>query len=86
MAARAKNLTAKLEAFLLIGIDDGSIRSCETGLVVQLLLGMLIWLAKWVPTVPDLTAERLLAAIGVFSLDGLKLTSTEVQSQTTPAG
>ena len=72
VATRAEELTAKLEAFLTIGIADASIRPCETGLVVQLLLGMLIWLAKWVPTVDDLTADRLLAAIGVFSLEGLK--------------
>ena len=57
--------------FLQIGIADGSIVPCETRLVVQLLLGMLIWLAKWVPTVDTLTAEGLLAAIRAFSLQGL---------------
>jgi hypothetical protein len=32
---------------------------------VQLLLGMLIWLAKWVPTVEGVTVDRLMAAIGL---------------------
>ena len=72
VAARAGELTERLEGFLKAGIEDGSIVRCETGLVVQLLLGMLIWLAKWVPTVEDITAERLLAAMGAFSLHGLE--------------
>lgn len=71
IADRASALTVKLERFLEVGIADGSLRPCETKLVVQLLLGMLIWLARWVPSVADLTGERLLAAIGVFSLEGL---------------
>ena len=71
VAARADELTERLERFLRTGIEDGSIVPCETRLVVQLLLGMLIWLAKWVPTVEDITAERLLAAMGAFSLHGL---------------
>ena len=71
VAARADVLTERLERFLKIGIADGSIVPCETRLVVQLLLGMLIWLAKWVPTVDTLTAEGLLAAIRAFSLQGL---------------
>lgn len=72
VAARAGELTTKLERFLQIGIEDGSIVPCETKLAVQLLLGMLIWLAKWVPTVEGMTAERLLAAIDAFSLHGLR--------------
>lgn len=71
IALRAKQLTAMLEGFLDVGIKDGTIVACETTLVVQLLLGMLIWLAKWVPTIDDLTADRLLAAISAFSLHGL---------------
>ena len=71
VAARADELTDRLERFLRDGIADGSVVPCETRLVVQLLLGMLIWLAKWVPTVEDITAERLLAAMGAFSLHGL---------------
>ena len=72
VATRAETLTAMLERFLKVGIEDSSIVRCETELVVQLLLGMLIWLAKWVPTVKGLTAERLLAAIGAFGLHGLE--------------
>ncbi|WP_375429309.1 TetR/AcrR family transcriptional regulator [uncultured Sphingomonas sp.] len=67
----ADRLTIVLERFVETGIADGSIRPCEIRLVVQLLLGMLIWLAKWVPGVEGLTADRLLAAIGVFGLHGL---------------
>lgn len=72
VAARADELTERLERFLRVGIEDGSVVPCETKLVVQLLLGMLIWLAKWVPTVEGITAERLLAAMGAFSIHGLK--------------
>lgn len=71
VAAWADRLTIVLEGFVDVGIADGTIRPCETRLVVQLLLGMLIWLAKWVPGVEGLTADRLLDAIGVFGLRGL---------------
>ena len=57
---------------MIEGIADGSIVPCESRLVVQLLLGMLIWLAKWVPTIEDVTPERLMAAMGVVSLHGLE--------------
>lgn len=69
--AWAARLTTMLEQFLRDGIDDGSVIPCETRLVVQLLLGMLIWLAKWVPAVDGLTVVRLMTAIDVFSLHGL---------------
>jgi AcrR family transcriptional regulator len=72
-------LKVRLEAFLQQGMADGSIVPCEPGLVVHLLLGMLIWLGKWVPTIEDLTVDRLMAAMGVVSLTGL-LTS-EPQSE-----
>ena len=68
----AARLTVILEQFLKDGIDDGSIVPCETQLVVQLLLGMIIWLGKWVPSVEGLTVERLMGAIGAFSLHGLE--------------
>jgi hypothetical protein len=55
-------------------MDDGSIVPCESSLVVQLLLGMLIWLAKWAPTVEGVTVDRLMAAIGLVGLRGLKTT------------
>ena len=67
----AERLTKELEQFLLDGIVDGSIAPCETRLVVQLLLGMLIWLGKWVPKTQGLTVDRLMASIGLFSLHGL---------------
>jgi len=66
-----QGLTGRLERFVREGIADGSVVPCEPVLVVQLLLGMLIWLAKWLPEVEGVTAERLMAAIGVVSLTGL---------------
>ena len=50
---------------------DGSIVQCEPHVVVQLLLGMLIWLAKWVPSIEGMTVDRLMSAISVASLEGL---------------
>ena len=68
----AERLTEMLEQFLKDGVEDGSVSPCETRLVVQLFLGMLIWLAKWVPSVKGLTVDRLMSAIGAFSLQGLE--------------
>ncbi|MBA3896961.1 MAG: TetR/AcrR family transcriptional regulator [Sphingomonadaceae bacterium] len=68
--AWAARLTERLECFFCQGIKDGSIVSCEPALVVQLLLGMLIWLAKWVPR--DMTVDRLMDAIRAVSLHGLE--------------
>ena len=64
-------LRAILVKFLTEGMADGSIVHCEPALVVQLFLGMLIWLGKWVPTVEDLTLERLTNAIEAFSFQGM---------------
>lgn len=64
-------LTLNLEDFLKVGIEDGSIVPCDTRVVVQLMLGMLIWLAKWVPTMKRLTADSLLKALKLFGLHGL---------------
>lgn len=64
-------LKARLQRFLTDGMADGSIIPCEAELVVQLMLGMLIWLAKWVPGVEDITADRLMAAIGAMAFQGL---------------
>ena len=75
----AARLTVRLEQFLIDGIADGSVVPCETELVVQLLIGMLIWLAKWVPSIEHMTARRLMDAIGAFSLHGL-------ESRATPSG
>lgn len=68
----SERLTARLEHFLIAGVADGSIAPCETRLVVNLLLGMLIWLAKWVPSIADLTVERLMNAIGLLCFRGLE--------------
>lgn len=65
-------LTVQLEHFLKVGIVDGSIVPCETRVVVQLILGMLIWLAKWVPSMKSLTADSLLDALKLFGLQGLR--------------
>lgn len=72
IAAWSERLTHRLAHMVEDGITDGSITPCEPLLVVQLLLGMLIWLAKWVPTVEGMTVERLMAAIGVVALHGLE--------------
>ncbi len=65
-------LKGRLRHFLEDGIADGTISPCETELVVQLLMGMLIWLAKWTPSVGELTVERLMQAICVVSFRGLE--------------
>lgn len=72
IAVCSEHLTRRLERIIQDGMVDGSITPCESSLAVQLLLGMLIWLAKWVPTVEGVTVDRLMAAIGVVSLTGLK--------------
>lgn len=77
IAAWLARLTARLEAFLKDGIGDGSIMPCETELVVQLLVGTLVWLAKWAPSVEAMTTERLTRAIKAFALDGLATDQTQ---------
>lgn len=72
IAAWSERLTRRLERLIEEGMTDGSITPCEPQLVVQLLIGMLVWLAKWVPTVEGVTVDRLMAAIGVASLRGLE--------------
>lgn len=64
-------LSKRLERFLEEGMADGTIVACEPPLVVQLLVGMLIWLTKWTPGTPGLTNERLLEAIETTALQGL---------------
>ncbi len=68
---RTAELRKTLERFLEEGVADGTIAPCEPPLVVQLLVGMLIWLVKWTPQTPGLTNERLLEAIEVMALRGL---------------
>jgi AcrR family transcriptional regulator len=72
IAAWSERLTIRLERLIEEGMIDGSITPCEPRLVVQLLIGMLVWLAKWVPTVEGVTVDRLMTAIGVASLRGLE--------------
>jgi TetR/AcrR family transcriptional regulator len=60
-----------LVRFLTEGMADRSIVQCEPELVVELLLGMLIWLGKWVPSVSGLTLDRLMSAIEVVAFEGL---------------
>jgi AcrR family transcriptional regulator len=74
IAERAGGLTQRLEQFLKDGIEDGSVAPCETALVVNLLLGMIIWLGKWTPSVEHLTVDKLMGAIRIFSFDGLART------------
>lgn len=68
---RTAELRKTLERFLEEGVADGTIAPCEPPLVVQLLVGMLIWLVKWTPQTPGLTNERLLEAIEATALRGL---------------
>ena len=73
---RSRQLTKALERFIKVGIEDGSIAPCETKLVVNLMLGMLIWLAKWTGAVDGLTVDRLMTAIKAFALQGLDIRPT----------
>ena len=68
----ADRLKTHLIRFLKEGMADGSIVQCEPELVVELLLGMLIWLGKWVPSVEGLTVDRLMNAIDALVFRGLE--------------
>jgi TetR/AcrR family transcriptional regulator len=68
----ADRLKSMLVKFVVEGIEDGSIVQCEPEFVVQLMLGMLIWLAKWAPGVEGMTVDRLMNAIDAFSFHGLE--------------
>ena len=67
----ADRLTTVIEDIINEGMADGSLETCEPKLVVQLLLGMLIWLAKWVPSIKGLTPERLMRAIDDVAFRGI---------------
>ena len=71
IGAWAERLKDILVKFLKQGMADGSVIQCEPELVVQLLLGMLIWLAKWAPAIDGLTVDRLMSAIDAFCFRGL---------------
>ncbi|WP_420606342.1 TetR/AcrR family transcriptional regulator [Novosphingopyxis sp.] len=68
----SKRLEKMIEQFLVDGVKDGSIVRCDTQLVAQLIIGMLIWLAKWTPTIEHMTVDRLMDAISIASLNGLE--------------
>ena len=72
VASWVERLTNLLVKFFKEGMADGSIVQCEPELVVQLVLGMLIWLAKWVPAVEGATVDRLMNAIDVSIFRGLE--------------
>lgn len=72
---RLKGILVK---FLNEGMADGSIVECEPELVVQLFLGTLIWLGKWVPTIRGLTVDRLVTAIETFCFQGLDRQSAAI--------
>ena len=71
----AARLTKRIEGFIEAGIVDGSVRQCEAELTVQLILGMLIWLAKWAPSIEGLTVERLLASLSSLTVSGIRAKS-----------
>ncbi len=81
-AARLKDLVVRC---IDEGIADGSIVDCESELVVQLLLGMLIWLAKWVPAVEDVTVDRLMSAIDALAFRGLAGDGRPASRKASPA-
>ena len=68
----AARLTKRMEQFIEQGIADGSVRQCEPELTVQLILGMLIWLGKWAPSIEGLTAKRLLGSLSMLTVRGLR--------------
>ena len=71
--AWAERLTIKVQAMIETGLVDGSIGPCEPELVVQLLLGMFIWLAKWVPVKGPPSVDRMTAAVDACVLRGLAI-------------
>ena len=80
-----ERLKTILIRFLREGMKDRSVVPCEPELVVELLLGMLIWMGKWVPSVSDLTLERLMAAIEIFGFQGLDRQPTGTRSPERPS-
>lgn len=73
IGAWGDRLKATLERFLDEGMADGTVARCEAPIVVQLMLGMLIWMPKWVPAFEGMTGKRLMAAIDAFGFQGLQL-------------
>ena len=71
ISAWADRLKALLVKILKEGMQDGSIIQCEPEIVVNLLLGMVIWMAKWTSSIEGLTVDRLMNAIDAFGFRGL---------------
>ena len=85
----ADRLTVKVQAMIETGLADGSIAPCEPELVVQLLLGMFIWLAKWVPADEPPSVDRMTAAVEACVLRGLAidaLAAATKRKRTCPGG
>ena len=76
ISAWADRLRALTIQFIAEGMADRSIVECEPDLVVHLLFGMLIWMAKWVPAVEDMTVDRLMRAIDASVFNGLSRPAT----------
>ena len=72
--AWSDRLEAMIEQFLIEGVRDGSIVPCDTRLVTNLLIGMLISMARWTWRLKGITIDQLMEAIGVASLNGLEQT------------
>ena len=83
IAAWGDRLRDYLIKFLKEGMADGSIVQCEPELVMELLLGMLIWMAKWAPSVQGLTVDRMMNAIDALVFRGLERGHT-VSAKTHP--
>ena len=66
-----ERLRQVLVRFLNEGMADRSIVACEPDLATELLLGMLIYLGRWVPTIEGVTVESLMKAIEAFCFTGL---------------
>ncbi len=65
-------LKGMMVRFLQEGTADHSLVECEPELVVELMVGMLIWLGKWVPSANGVTVDRLMAAMMVFGFEGIE--------------
>lgn len=45
---------------------------CEMKLVINLILEMMVWFGKWVRSIEDITTERMMDAIRIFTLNGIE--------------
>ena len=77
----ADKLKDILVKFIRKGMEDGSVVQCEPEIVVNLLLGMLIWMAKWAPSFEGLTVDRLMNGIDAFAFRGLDRRPAQVSAK-----